>query len=60
MKPDRSGLVHAIAHCDDCDFEVGKKNAVGLAAQHAAANPDHTVHAETGSSMTWNPRDDDD
>lgn len=51
--PDRSGLIHAIAECEDCEFHVGSKNAMGLAAQHAEANPTHTVHCETGHSYTW-------
>jgi hypothetical protein len=49
-----TGLVHAQAKCDDCPWEAGSRNALGLAAQHADRHPDHTVTAEIGRIVIYN------
>lgn len=51
-----SGIVDAQARCDDCPFAVFTRNAVGLAAQHADSNPDHTVRAEQSMIVIYNKK----
>lgn len=53
-KPDRTGVIHAIADCSTCGAHYDSRNAIGLAAQHAHRTG-HTVTAEQAVSMTWNP-----
>lgn len=55
----RSGLTHVEAGCHDCygmyEPQWQARNAMGLAAQHAARNPDHAVWAEQTISVAWGP-----
>jgi len=46
------GLVHAIAHCLDCAWEVSSINAMVLAAQHHKKTG-HQVSVEQCFSKTW-------
>ena len=53
-----SGVVHALAECDECDFEAGNhKNALALGNQHARRSG-HQVHVEQCISVTYNRPDD--
>lgn len=53
----RSGVIHALASCDDCGWENGNyKNALATAARHAQASG-HTVHCEQAISVVYNPVD---
>lgn len=54
MKADSSWVSVVRCGCEDCDFGGEMKNGVGLAAQHAEANPGHTVWAEQVTNMRWN------
>lgn len=54
MKPETSGVVDVNYGCHDCEFGGNGRNGVGLAAQHAEANPTHSVWAEQIMSMEWN------
>lgn len=52
----RSGKVHEVATCRDCDFRQGNyKNAMALGAQHAQRTG-HTVDCEQGIAVTYNPK----
>lgn len=42
-RPTNSSIPHYDARCQDCEWEQGKRNAVGLAAQH---------HDKTGHTVT--------
>jgi hypothetical protein len=55
MKPTSSGVIKSVYGCHEpeCDFGGEAKNASGIAAQHAEANPDHEVWAEITTSMEW-------
>lgn len=48
-----SGLLDANAQCRTCGWEATSRNAVGIAAQHAARTG-HAVHAEQTIGITWN------
>lgn len=54
----RSGVVHAVAECQECPWTTGYyKNALGNAAQHAQRTG-HNVVAEQCISVSYNdPRD---
>lgn len=54
MRPDSSGVIFVRYGCWDCEFGGDSLNGVGLASQHAEANPEHEVWAEQVTSMTWN------
>ena len=54
MKADSSWVSVVRCGCEDCDFGGEMKNGVGLAAQHAEANPGHSVWAEQVTNMRWN------
>ncbi|SEW09970.1 hypothetical protein SAMN04487945_1441 [Halobacterium jilantaiense] len=58
MKPDSSGVIKGVYGCDDCEFGGEAGNAVGIAAQHAEANPSHGVWAEQVTAMEWSSSDD--
>lgn len=51
-----TGILGCHAECEDCDFKVESKNALGTAARHADAHPDHTVHVEQVLGVTYNRR----
>jgi len=51
--PDRGGIVHGIATCYECGWEVEGRNVMGLAAQHAGKTGHH-VNCEIGHSYSWN------
>lgn len=51
-----TGIAHAQAECQDCPFKVYTRNSLGLAARHADAHPDHTVHAEQVLGVTYNKK----
>jgi hypothetical protein len=57
MKPDSSGVLKGVYGCDNCEFGGEARNAVGIAAQHAEANPTHDVWAEQVTSMNWRGSD---
>lgn len=54
MRTDQAWVSVVNYYCEDCEFGGEAKNGVGLAAQHAEANPDHAVGAEQVTNMKWN------
>lgn len=54
------GLLGIIADCEDCPWRSEARNALGNAARHADAYPDHTVHVEQTIGVTYNRKDTDD
>lgn len=53
----KKGLIGALAHCEDCDWEdEDYKTAQHLARIHAWKTG-HTVHVETVYSQTYNPKE---
>ena len=56
MMDRRSGVVHAIGGCRNCEAEFTNwKNALALAAKHAKATG-HTTWAEQCISVEYGPR----
>lgn len=53
MKPNRTGVTHASAYCQGCDWSSEARNAIGNAAQHAERTGHH-VEAEQVTAMDWN------
>lgn len=53
-----TGLLGASADCE-CGWKAETRNAMGLAARHADANPSHTVIVEQTIGVTYNKKDDD-
>jgi len=52
----RSGVVHAMAECEDCGWTTEfYKNALANGAQHARRTG-HTVHVEQAIAVTYNPK----
>lgn len=49
-----TGILGCEARCEDCEWETSARNALGNAARHADAHPDHTVHAEQTLGITYN------
>lgn len=52
LRKTRAGLVHVFGYCENCDWQVGSKNGVGLAAQHTDRTG-HTTRVETGYAITF-------
>ena len=51
-----AGLVHAIFHCEDCEWEAPNyKNAQAIAAKHAMTKK-HKVTGETGIAIIYDGR----
>lgn len=46
------GLLSVMAFCDDCEWEQGARNGMGLAAQHHYKTG-HTTHVESSYTMTF-------
>jgi hypothetical protein len=51
----RKGLVHAIAHCMDCDWECQDYLMVQRKAAYHAKTKGHRVSAELGYEITYSP-----
>jgi hypothetical protein len=52
-----TGVLGTIAQCDDCGWYSEARNALGNAARHADANPDHQVNVEQTIGVTYNRKD---
>ena len=52
----RGGLVHVYGYCLECDFHVGSKNGVGLAAQHTDRTG-HKTCVETGYAISFSVKE---
>jgi hypothetical protein len=55
-----TGILGVHAWCEDeaCGWKTEAKNALGTAARHADAHPDHEVHVEQVLGITYNRRTD--
>jgi hypothetical protein len=51
-----TGILGAQAECVDCGWTTFANNALGNAARHADAHPDHTVHVEQTLGVTYNKK----
>lgn len=49
-----TGILGCHAECEDCPWKQEATNALGSAARHADAHPDHTVHVEQTLGVTYN------
>jgi len=55
-KNPRPSLVHAVADCQDCDFEDGWYITAVKSARDHAKKTGHKVVVETGYSKTYNEK----
>lgn len=53
-----TGILGCTAECLDCGWTSEAKNALGNAARHADAHPDHTVQVEQTLGVTYNRKSD--
>lgn len=55
-----TGIMGVQAWCEgrDCGWSSEARNALGNAARHADAHPDHEVHVEQTLGITYNRRSD--
>jgi hypothetical protein len=51
------GLLGVQAECYDCPWRSEARNAMGNAARHADAHPDHTVNVEQTIGVTYNRKE---
>ena len=51
----KTGLLAAVASCNGCDWSYERRNAVGVAANHAKYTG-HEVHVEVVRSVVFEPK----